>query len=714
MKINQKYILLISIHGLIRGKELELGRDADTGGQTKYVLELAQSLSKHPEIQQVDLMTKLLIDPQVSSDYSKLIEVLNPKANIIRIACGSNEYIPKEELWDYLDIFADNAISYLQSQAKMPDVIHSHYADAGYVGIRLSHQLGIPLVHTGHSLGRSKRKRLLASGISRDTIEKRYNMTRRINAEEDTLSSAERVITSTNQEINEQYAQYDYYEPQQMRVIPPGTDVEQFFSPVGNEWETHAFEVIAKFLKEPKKPIILALSRLDERKNIQILIEAFGRSQKLQNKANLVICAGTRHDPQDLDSNTQEVLTNLLLMIDRYDLYGKVAYPKGLPPEDVGVIYRLASLSGGVFVNPALTEPFGLTLIESAASFLPIIATKDGGPVDIIKNCQNGYLIDPLDSENIAETILKVLDDPENWQTLAQNGFKKVKEYYTWDSHVDSYIKMLEPIINKTERLPRRTLKRRPIMYHNGAIVSSMDQNLLGDLESLKELLNVLAKKRKNISFCIATGRRLDSALRVLRQHNIPQPDALITSMGTEIYYSPELTRDVAWTNHINYLWNRQRVVSLLTELSGLTLQPKEQQSAYKISYFYDPNVAPSVDEIKKILLQNEQTVHVIFSFGQFLDIVPVRASKGYALRWFAQQQDIPLNRILTAGGSGGDEDMMLGNTLSVVVANRHTEELSKFSEVEPIYFSEKQFAAGILDGLNHYNFFALCEEVSV
>ena len=714
MKINQKYILLISIHGLIRGKELELGRDADTGGQTKYVLELAQSLSKHPEIQQVDLMTKLLIDPQVSSDYSKPIEVLNPKANIIRIACGSNEYIPKEELWDYLDIFADNAISYLQSQARMPDVIHSHYADAGYVGIRLSHQLGIPLVHTGHSLGRSKRKRLLASGISRDTIEKRYNMTRRINAEEDTLSSAERVITSTNQEINEQYAQYDYYEPQQMRVIPPGTDVEQFFSPVGNEWETHAFEVIAKFLKEPKKPIILALSRLDERKNIQILIEAFGRSQKLQNKANLVICAGTRHDPQDLDSNTQEVLTNLLLMIDRYDLYGKVAYPKSLPPEDVGVIYRLASLSGGVFVNPALTEPFGLTLIESAASFLPIIATKDGGPVDIIKNCQNGYLIDPLDSENIAETILKVLDHPENWQSLAQNGFKKVKEYYTWDSHVDSYIKMLEPIIDKTERLPRRTLKRRPIMYHNGAIVSSMDQNLLGDLESLKELLNVLAKKRKNISFGIATGRRLDSALRVLHQHNIPQPDALITSMGTEIYYSPELTRDVAWTNHINYLWNRQRVVSLLTELSGLTLQPKEQQSAYKISYFYNPNVAPSVDEIKKILLQNEQTVHVIFSFGQFLDIVPVRASKGYALRWFAQQQDIPLNRILTAGGSGGDEDMMLGNTLSVVVANRHTEELSKFSEVEPIYFSEKRFAAGILDGLNHYNFFELCEEVSV
>ena len=40
------YILLISVHGLIRGQELELGRDADTGGQTKYVLDLARSLAE--------------------------------------------------------------------------------------------------------------------------------------------------------------------------------------------------------------------------------------------------------------------------------------------------------------------------------------------------------------------------------------------------------------------------------------------------------------------------------------------------------------------------------------------------------------------------------------------------------------------------------------------------------------------------------------------
>ena len=176
MNNNQKYILLISIHGLIRGKNLELGRDPDTGGQTKYVLELTQALSQHPDVERVDLMTRLLVDPQVSEDYSQATETLDSKASIIRIASGANDYIAKEQLWDCLDNFADNAIAYLKKQEKMPDVIHSHYADAGYVGVRLSHQLGIPLVHTGHSLGRSKRKRLLAAGIKREVIEERYNI----------------------------------------------------------------------------------------------------------------------------------------------------------------------------------------------------------------------------------------------------------------------------------------------------------------------------------------------------------------------------------------------------------------------------------------------------------------------------------------------------------------------------------------------------------
>jgi sucrose-phosphate synthase len=65
-----------------------LGRDADTGGQVKYVLELAQALAKHPDVEQVDLVTRLIEDNTVSNSYSQMIEPLSDKARLVRIQCG--------------------------------------------------------------------------------------------------------------------------------------------------------------------------------------------------------------------------------------------------------------------------------------------------------------------------------------------------------------------------------------------------------------------------------------------------------------------------------------------------------------------------------------------------------------------------------------------------------------------------------------------------
>jgi sucrose-phosphate synthase len=230
------YILLISIHGLIRGHNLELGRDADTGGQTKYVVELAKALALQPNVERVDLVTRRIVDSAVDADYSAATESLGDQVQIVRIEAGSDGYIPKEELWSHLDGFTDRLFTWLHEQPRLPDIIHTHYADAGYVGVRLSHLTGIPLVHTGHSLGRDKYRRLLALGMTMEDIEQRYNMLQRISAEEDTLSNADLVITSTNNEIEDQYKLYDCYTPDKMAVIPPGTDLEQFHPPrVGGE-----------------------------------------------------------------------------------------------------------------------------------------------------------------------------------------------------------------------------------------------------------------------------------------------------------------------------------------------------------------------------------------------------------------------------------------------------------------------------------------------
>ncbi|MEN8132408.1 MAG: HAD-IIB family hydrolase [Pseudomonadota bacterium] len=703
------YLAMISVHGLIRGHDLELGRDADTGGQTQYVVELARSLGSRPEVGRIDLFTRRIVDPVVSADYSNPVEEFGEGTRIIRLDAGPREYIRKEELWDHLDSFADNILNYFREQSRIPDLIHSHYADAGYVGGRIASRLGVHLVHTGHSLGRVKRRRLLATGMKREQIESRYHMTRRIEAEEDILATAELVVTSTSSEIEEQYGLYDHYRPEQMSVIPPGTDLNRFLPPNGDEMESPMSRELARFLNEPNKPMILALSRPDERKNIATLIKAYGESNDLQQLANLVIVAGNRDDIQDMDDGPQDVLTEILLLIDRYDLYGKVAYPKHHNPSEVPLLYRLTAVTKGVFINPALTEPFGLTLIEAAASGLPLVATEDGGPQDIIGLCHNGELIDPLDRKAMSGTLLRVLGDRESWHQLARNGIEGVHANYSWRAHSESYLKAIRPLIEQTEILPRAPLSYRPMLYHDRAVFSDLDQTLLGDPDALAQFIHLLRSNRRCVTFGIATGRRLDAALTIMKRHGIPTPDVLITSVGTEIHYAPQLTADLAWPQHIDHLWTPRTIRRVLADLPGLKLQPKSEQSRYKISYYIDPNKAPQLNEIDSLLHQADQTVNIFLSFGQFLDIIPVRASKGFALRYFSDQWDIPLENILVAGGSGTDEDMIRGNTLGVVVANRHHEELSQLTDIDRIYFAEHSYARGILEAVERYDFFRKC-----
>ena len=709
MKKNNKeiYLVLISIHGLIRSYDLELGRDADTGGQTKYVIDLARALAEHDDIEQVDLITRRITDATVSNDYAISVESLSKKARIVRVDAGPEEYLPKEQLWDHLDSFMDNLTNWLNTQTHMPDLVHSHYADAGYVGVRLANLLGVPLIHTGHSLGRDKRKRLLAMGLSGDEIEHNYNMVRRIDAEEEILANAYLVITSTHNEIETQYGLYNYYDPKRMTVIPPGTDLTLFHPSQGNEQTAFATQ-LPRFLNAPDKPLILVLSRPDERKNILTLIEAFGESPALQKVANLLIVAGTRDDIRDMEIGAQSVLTNILMLIDSYDLYGKVAVPKTHDSAEVPAIYRLAAASGGVFVNPALTEPFGLTLLEAAASGLPIVATENGGPVDIIRNCKNGELVNPLDKSEIIDALLRLMQNRKTWSQAASNGIKGVSKYYSWQAHVKTYIEKINALPGKYRPIPGER-PTRVVYYRDRAIFSDIDQNLVGQPAALNRFCDVIKEHRKCVTFGIVTGRRIDSALAVMKKNQIPAADILISSLGTRIHYGQNLTEDNFWADHIDHDWSGQRIRRLLGKVAGLKPQPRIEQSPFKLSYYYDPEIAPAVEEIISQLRQKEITANVTLSFGQFLDIIPARASKGQALRYASQRLDIPLEHILVAGGSGADEDMMRGNTLAVVVANRHNEELSQLVDQERIYFSQQDHAQGILEAIDHYDFFDAC-----
>ena len=703
------YILLISIHGLIRGDDLELGRDADTGGQTLYVVDLARALGELDNVARVDLVTRRVVDPAVSEDYAQHLEPLSDNVRIVRIDAGPDEYIAKEELWAHMDSFTDNLVAWIREQPHLPDIIHSHYADAGYVGVRLANLAGVPLVHTGHSLGRDKRKRLLAKGLSAEEIETTYNMGRRIHAEEELLANASLVITSTRNEIESQYGLYNYYDPDCMAVIPPGTNLDMFYPP-GEDESFDYRDRLRCFLMDPDKPVVLALSRPDERKNIAILLDAFGRSEALRDAANMLIIAGARDDIRDLEDGARLVMTEILHMIDSYDLYGHVAIPKEHGPGEIPMVYRAVSQGGGVFINPALTEPFGLTLLEAAASGLPLVATENGGPVDIISNCTNGILVDPLDADAITEALLTFLQDTKAWEKASQNGLRGVRRHYTWKAHSQRYLEKIRELSGRTRKAPPDWDDVQVAKYRDRAIITDLDHTLMDDSEDLREFSSVIKTHHKKVSFGIATGRRIDSALAMIKKYKIPAPDLLISSLGTRIHYGSDLTEDSFWVKHIDHDWNRERVRNVIDGLPGVKRQARTSQGKFKLSYFYNPEKAPPLEEIVQLLHQQELTANVLISFGQYLDIVPSRASLGQALRYAALRLDIPLEHVLAAGGSGNDEDMIRGNTLAVVTANRRDEELSSLVDLERVYFSEQPMAAGLLEAIDHYDFFNSCK----
>ncbi len=721
MKSDNLYIQMFSVHGLLRAENMELGRDPDTGGQIKYVVELAQQVSLLENVKQVDLFTRLIDDKTVSEDYKKPIEIVNDKYRIIRIQCGGRKYIRKELLWPHLAEYIDKTIKFIKQEELIPDIVHGHYADAGYVAKELSLIFGIPFFFTGHSLGIPKKQKLINEGLKEEDIVKKYKIDHRIMVEEEVLKKADLIITSTNQEIEQQYGLYENSHLPKFQVTPPGIDISKFHPYYHDMFEeankdelaihAHASVVreLNRFFLKPDKPLILSLCRTDKRKNIPGLIKAYGEDLELQSIANLAIFAGLRKDIADKDDHERDVLIDMLLLLDKYDLYGKMAIPKKTDFEyEVPELYRIAANSKGVFVNAALTEPFGLTLLEAAACGVPIVATNDGGPKDIMKNCLNGILIDPNDSSSISSAIKDILINNDQWEQYSKNGIVNVREHYTWEAHAQKYISGIRQIKSSKSQSRLEQSFTNHIIGKRLAklkyfLITDIDNTLIDEEnEQLDQLMQILHEQKDLIGFGVATGRTVDSVLNTLKEYEVPIPDFIISSVGTEIYLGAQTLYDKGWDAHLSHKWNKNKLINVLHNLDFLEVQEEENQRKFKLSYYVEPN-KDYFARIHQVLTNHKLKYNLIYSHDQFLDIIPYRASKGKAIRYISYKWEIPLENIMVCGDSGNDVEMLKGDTLALVVGN-YSHELNALKGLKRVYFSSYNCASGIIDGLEYYN----------
>ncbi|MBD2104137.1 sucrose synthase [Leptolyngbya sp. FACHB-261] len=487
-------IVLVSPHGWF-GQENVLGRP-DTGGQVVYVLDQAKSLEQQLQEDihlagldykpKVIILTRLIPNNDGTRSNERLEKVhATDNAWILRVPFRefnprySQSWMSRFEIWPYLETFAIDAERELLSEfLGVPDLIVGNYSDGNLVAFLLARSLGVTQCNIAHALEKSK---YLFSNLYWQESEDNYHFSLQFTADLIAMNAANFIISSTYQEIvgtTESTGQYESYDCFTMpdlyhvldgidlfnpkfNVVPPGVNENFYFPHTATERrlpseterleqllfsETDPLHVLGS-LKEPQKRPLFTMARLDRIKNITGLVECFGRCPELQEHCNLIVIAGKLRTEDSQDYEEADEIQKMYHLIDQYDLHGKIRWlGVRLSKDDSGEIYRIIADRQGIFVQPALFEAFGLTILEAMISGLPVFGTCFGGPLEIIQDKVNGFYINPTHVEEMGQLMLDFVSKldhyPEQWQEISKRAIERVYSSYTWKIHTSRLLRL--------------------------------------------------------------------------------------------------------------------------------------------------------------------------------------------------------------------------------------------------------------------------------
>ena len=476
-------VVILSPHGYF-GQSNVLGLP-DTGGQVVYILDQVRAVEKEMRSRiydtGLDIDPKIIVITRLIPDAGKTTCNL-PKeditgtenAKILRVPFRNEtgdivpQWISRFKIWPYLEQFTKDAEKEIVTELYgCPDLIIGNYSDGNLVASLLSQRMGVTQCNIAHALEKTK---YLFSALNWKEYEQQYHFTAQFTADLIAMNTADFIITSTYQEIagnKEVVGQYETYSaftmPELYRVVSgvdvfdpkfnivsPGADADIYFPftetdrrliDLHPDIETLIFEknlnYATGFFIEKDKPIIFSMSRLDYVKNISGLVEWYGKNKELQSLANLFIVAGFVDESLSGDEEEIQQIRKIYKLIDKYNLEGKIRWVEKQSHKNFnGELYRYIADKKGIFVQPALFEAFGLTVIEAMISGLPIFATQNGGPREIIEHGVSGFHIDPDHGNEASKTISAFLTkckrEPKYWHKISQGGIQRVEERYTW------------------------------------------------------------------------------------------------------------------------------------------------------------------------------------------------------------------------------------------------------------------------------------------
>ncbi len=243
--------------------------------------------------------------------------------------------------------------------------------------------------------------------------------------------------------------------------------------------------------------------------------------------------------------------------------------------------------------------------------------------------------------------------------------------------------------------------------------VTDLDDTLLGDDLALKTLNNKLKKHRKQYQTKIVyLTKRPFYAYKILaKAKSLLKPDALLTSLGTEIYFHPEQAEiNREWSEILAQDWHRQQILTIANSFPQLQLQPQSEQNPFKISYYLsDPQAETIITQLKTALAEKGFPIRLIYQAGQDLELLPPNLDQGLAVRFLRNKWQLEKTRTITCGDSETDIDLFSGEENGIIVGNAKPGLLQWYQENQrqSLYLAQKAFAGGILEGLQYFAFFS-------
>jgi glycosyltransferase involved in cell wall biosynthesis len=281
---------------------------------------------------------------------------------------------------------------------KKPQIVNLHFVDStGFYVLILKRLFSFPLVTSIH--GNDVQKFTKESKILKAIL-------RRILQKSEFITSCSRSLLSDACRLVPQIEE-------RAMVTKNGVDIEEFDSHPEAKYDT---------------PYLFSLGRFEHKKGFDVLIRAFARLSPRFPSLHLLLGGAGAEEIKMRNIVVELNLRDRVKFLGPLDREGVVKFFKGCE----------------IFVLPSRIEPLGIVNLEAMAAGKAIVATSVGGVPEIIRDGENGLLVEPESEEQLANAITRLLEDRILRDKIASLNYREAREGYSWERVADLYLQAYE------------------------------------------------------------------------------------------------------------------------------------------------------------------------------------------------------------------------------------------------------------------------------